>query len=53
MILMAGISDVYFNPRPRVGGDSGLAAKRSALNYFNPRPRVGGDGGTSGWFGST
>ncbi len=33
-----------FNPRPRVGGDSGCGGAFTDLICFNPRPRVGGDG---------
>ena len=32
-----------FNPRPRVGGDSGWRRHARTPRGFNPRPRVGGD----------
>ena len=32
-----------FNPRPRVGGDSGISPSAPTAPRFNPRPRVGGD----------
>ncbi len=34
--------DPSFNPRPRVGGDTGARAELDASTSFNPRPRVGG-----------
>ena len=35
----------YFNPHPRVGGDTLLLITPPILlTYFNPHPRVGGDG---------
>ena len=35
---------MYFNPRPRVGGDGTLLISINfAIGDFNPRPRVGGD----------
>ena len=34
---------VYFNPRPREEGDSGLVFSEFKENYFNPRPREEGD----------
>ncbi len=33
---------IYFNPRPRVGGDRCRAALTCRPAHFNPRPRVGG-----------
>ena len=36
---------LYFNPRPREGGDFPAAASRTLCRNFNPRPREGGDRG--------
>ncbi len=33
----------YFNPRPRMGGDSRPGSWKNSGLYFNPRPRMGGD----------
>ena len=37
-------TQVYFNSRPRVGGDADEGSGRRKRAYFNSRPRVGGDG---------
>ena len=34
---------LYFNSRPRAGGDLHAFLARCALVYFNSRPRAGGD----------
>ncbi len=34
---------MYFNPRPRAGGDAAVSVRFPGGGYFNPRPRAGGD----------
>ena len=34
---------LYFNPRPREGGDAWRACRAPGSRHFNPRPREGGD----------
>ena len=38
-----GLVAIYFNPRPRVGGDPAHNIAVQRPQNFNPRPRVGGD----------
>ena len=42
-LTQRALRGLRFNPRPRVGGDSGKPLIGRSLVRFNPRPRVGGD----------
>ena len=38
-----GTDDLFFNPRPRTGGDTAVRTRGTVSHRFNPRPRTGGD----------